>query len=268
MTLRVLTLLLAIMLGAAAGAAAEPASLVKARELYNLGDYDGAIAAATEAQRQAEWADSALLVAARARLGRYRQRGDAADLVEGRQALNSIAFAQLKPRDQVDWFVGLGNCLFMAEDYGPATELFENALAQGFLLTVPERLAVLDWWANALDRAANGRPADVRPASFSRLATRMEEELRRDPANPVANYWLPVAVRGTGDLERAWDTAVSGWIRARLMGDAVESVRADLDRFVEQVLIPASVRTREAREHTAALQAMRDDWERVKQQWK
>lgn len=268
MTLRVLPLVLAIVLGLAASAAAEPASLVKARELYNLGDFDGAIASATESQRQAEWSDASALVIARARLERFRMRSDPADLAEGRQALYGIVIARLKARDQVDWFVGLGNCLFLSEEYGAATEFFENALAQGFLLTATERLAVLDWWANALDRAANSRPAEARPPAFSRMSARMEEELVRDPANPVANYWLPVAARGSGDLERAWDLAAAGWIRARLVPESAQSVRADLDRFVQQVLIPERVRLRAGREAQGALQSMRDDWERVKQEWK
>jgi hypothetical protein len=268
MRLRVLSLVLALMVGVAADAQAEPASLVRARELYNLADFDGAIAAAAEAQRLPEWADAATLVMARSRLERFRLRSDANDLQQGRQALDSVRVAQLKPRDQVDWFVGLGQCLFLADDYGPATELFENALAQGFLLTSRERLGVLDWWANALDRSANGRPVIARPAFFARLIARMEDELRRDPGNPVANYWLPVAARGAGDVERAWDHAAAGWIRAALIPESVATVRADLDRFVQQVLIPDRARLRAARDSQGDLQLLRDDWERVKEQWK
>jgi hypothetical protein len=121
----------------------------------------------------------------------------------------------LMPRERVDLLIGLGDSLYFAEDYGAAAHLFDNALAQGFLLNRQDRLLLLDWWANAEDRAAQGRSGDRR-AGFERMRTRLEDEVRRDAENPIANYWLVVATRGAGDAQGAWDSAVAAWIRSHL----------------------------------------------------
>ena len=71
--MRVLMLAMAALLAAHAVQAAEPASLTRARTLYNAADYDGAIAAAALARTQTPSADAAALVEARAHLERYRR---------------------------------------------------------------------------------------------------------------------------------------------------------------------------------------------------
>ena len=96
----------------------------------------------------------------------------------------------------------------------------------------------------------------------------MEAELREDPASPVANYWLAVAARGIGDVDRAWDAAVAAWVRSTLRPETAESLRVDLDRLVTQALIPERARTRPAREQTDTLAVLRAEWDLVKQQWK
>ena len=103
---------------------------------------------------------------------------------------------------------------------------------------------------------------------FERIAERMEMELREDPANPAANYWLAVAARGSGDVDRAWDAAVAGWVRATLRPEAAEALRADLDRLVTQALIPERARTRPVREQPDSLAMLRAEWDLVKEQWK
>ena len=52
----------------------EPPALAKARALYNAGDFEGAIDAASVARKDAEWADAAALVVARAHLEHFRSR--------------------------------------------------------------------------------------------------------------------------------------------------------------------------------------------------
>ena len=96
----------------------------------------------------------------------------------------------------------------------------------------------------------------------------MEEELRRDPGNAVANYWLAVAARGQGDVERAWGAAVAAWIRATLRPESSEALRTDLDRLVTQALIPERARAHSPREQPEQLAALRAEWDLVKQQWK
>jgi hypothetical protein len=262
-----IALLLAVMCCATAASAAEPPALAKARTLYNAADYEGAIDAAAVARLQPQWADAAALVIARAYLERYRQRADPADLSAAREALSTVHSAMLTPRDQVDLLIGLGQALFLGEIYGAAAELFDTALSRSPLISGADRLMLLDWWASALDREAQARPADVRTRMFDRLTARMEEELRLDPGSPVANYWLAVAARGAGDLDRAWAAAVAAWVRSGLNRGSTEQLRMDLDRLVTQALIPERARTRPAREQQEAISELRADWDLVKQQW-
>ena len=81
----------------------------------------------------------------------------------------------------------------------------------------------------------------------------------------MAAYWLPAAHRALGELERAWDTAISGWVRSVLAGEAGADLRADLDRLVLQAIIPERVRAQAAgdldRERLAA--DLRAAWETV-----
>ena len=53
----------------------EPPALAKARTLYNAGDFEGAIDAASVARTDVEWADAAALVVARAHLEQYPGAG-------------------------------------------------------------------------------------------------------------------------------------------------------------------------------------------------
>jgi hypothetical protein len=250
--------------------AAEPAALARARVLYNAADYDGAIAAATEARRLPTSADAGSLVLARAHLERYRQRADPADLSAARDALQSIKQDALSPRDRVDLLVGFGQSLFLGEAFGAAAELFETALVQSATLSHRARTLLLDWWASALDREAQSRPPDRRNPVYARIIDRMEDELRVDPASAPASYWLPVAARGLGDLDRAWDAAIAGWVRAALKPETAPSIRADIDRFVTNVLIPEKARQRQgqARDGQESAAALHSEWELVKSQWK
>ena len=266
--MRGLTPILLILLLAAPAWAAEHPALAKARALYNAGDYDGAISAAAVSRLVPGSADASALVIARAHLERYRQRADPDDLGAAREALGAIRADTLTPRDQVDLLVGLGQSLYLGEVFGAAAELFDTALTRASTLPERDRLLLLDWWATALDREAQTRPADRRARVFERIVDRMEEELRGDPGSAVANYWLAVASRGTGDVDRAWDAAVAGWVRSTLRPESAEMLRADLDRLVSQALIPERVKTRPAREQPDALAALNAEWDLVKQQWK
>jgi len=249
--------------------AAEHPSLAQARALYNAGDYDGAIAAAGVARTDPAAADAAALVAGRAHLERFRVGpGDPVDLVAAREALSAARIAALLPRDQVDLLVGLGQALFLTNAFGAAAELFDSALARADMLPHRDRMLLLDWWATAIDREAQSLPPELRTAALSRVVSRMEEELAADPGQPAANYWLAVAARGTGDVERAWHAAVAAWVRAPLRPDAATALREDLDRFMTTVLIPERARLRPAREQTAALADLRAQWDATKGQWK
>jgi hypothetical protein len=104
-------------------------------------------------------------------------------------------------------------------------------------------------------------------ALFEQVTDRMEIEVRVDPGSEPANYWLAVAARGAGDLDRAWDAAIAGWIRASLRPESAKSLRTDLDRLVSQALILERARTRPVREQGDALTALRAEWDAIKNQW-
>jgi hypothetical protein len=263
---RVPLVLVTIMAGASSAWSAEPPALTRARGLYNVADYTAAIEAAAEARRDPEAADTAAVVLGRAYLERYRQSANPSDLQAGHEALRAVRAGRLAARDHVELLVGLGQYFFLSESFGPAGELFDNALAESVLLNPRERLLLLDWWANALSRSAQAR-------AFERIVARMDDEIRRDPASPVANYWLPVAARGAGDVERAWDVAMAGWVRSALVPETAYQMRQDLDRFVIEALVPELARARSASDTPAAAgrardeRAVREEWERLKQQW-
>ena len=77
-----------------------------------------------------------------------------------------------------------------------------------------------------------------------------------------------MAARGAGDVERAWDAAVAGWVRSTLNPASSETLRTDLDRLVTTALIPERVKTRPVREQPELLASLRSEWDLVKQQWK
>lgn len=259
---------LALLLLTSPAWAAEHPALAKARALYNSGDFDGAITAAAVSRRVTGSVDASALVIARSHLERYRQRADPADLAAAREAIGEVRSAALTPRDQVDLLVGLGQSLYLGEVFGAAAELFDTALSRAALLPERDRLLLLDWWATALDREAQTRAPERRTRVFERIGERMEEELREDPANAVANYWLAVAARGLGDVDRAWDAAVAGWVRSTLKPESAGTLRTDLDRLVTQALIPERARARQGREQPDSLAVLRAEWDLVKQQWK
>lgn len=251
---------------AAAATAAEPPALARARMLYNEGRYEAAIESATEARGDPEFADAAALVIARARLERFRLGADPADLTTARGILGSIRSAALTPRDQIDVVIGLGQTLYLGRSFGAAAEVFDSALSRAAVLAPRDRLLLLDWWASALDREVQTRMPDQRAPLFARIVERMAEELRLDAGNPVANYWLPVGLRGLGDLDRAWDAAVAAWVRATLAPANAATLREDIDRFVTEALIPERARTRTPREQQEGV--FRAEWEAIKEEWR
>ncbi|HEY7185707.1 MAG TPA: hypothetical protein VH436_04125 [Vicinamibacterales bacterium] len=254
-----------LMTGAAS--AAEPPALAKARNLYNEGNYEGAIDAAAVSRRQAGWADQSALVIGRSYLELYHQRADPKDLAAAREALGTVRKDALTPRDQVDLIIGMGLALYREEVFGAAANLFDTALTRGSVLSPRDRRQLLDWWASALDRQAQAGPADRRRAMFERIGARMDDELKQDPGSSVALYWRAVAARGSGDLQGAWDYAIAGWVQSTLEPETKEDLRGDMDRLVQQALIPERSRLM-ARDPQEAVSTLRADWELVKQQWK
>ena len=239
-----------------------------ARQLYNQGRFDQAITAAARL-RATPVADGANLVLGRSYLERFRKTTDRADLVAARAALGEVRPAQLTSRDRTDYLVGLGESLYLEESYGPAAELFWGALDHSQALGPRAFERVFDWWATSLDRQAQSGEVDNRAALYTAMRDRAIAELGRMPGSAAAAYWLVVAQRYLGDLTKAWDAALAGWVRAPLGEDGGRALRADLDQYVLQALIPERVRLMAAsdRDRERAATSLRAVWDGVKKDW-
>ena len=263
------TLILALLLWAVPAAAQQLDGVAVARELYNREQYEAAIEAATAARVGGGAAsEAAAVVLARAHLERYRQTRDGAHLTAARNALRDLNPSSLSPRERAEFTVGLGEWLFLHDRFGAAAELFDSALGLESGLDARARDRVLDWWATAIDRHAQVTPAH-RQALYRRILDRMTEELRRIPTSIAAGYWLAAAARGLGDLDRAWNAAVAGWLRARTAPDYGAALRADLDRLVQTAIIPERARelAHPSGDPTATANGLTAEWERFKTDW-
>ncbi len=259
--------LLFVVMIASIGATPQDA-LSRARQLYNERKYDAAIEAAATARRSPVTADAAALVLARAYLERFRVAPDAADLAAARRELQLVRAEALAPSDRVELIIALGEALYLEDHAGAAAEQFEIALGRVGDRNVAVRERVLDWWASALDRQAQIGPEAERRTIYTRIVSRMDEELRRDAGSAVAAYWLVASARGSGDLERAWDAALAGWVRASLSGDRSAALRVDLDKIVSQAIIPERARLMfPPGSSVQAAAAMRGEWDMLKQTW-
>jgi hypothetical protein len=250
-----------------ASASSQENELARARALYNERRFDDDIEAAGSARQISATADAAAIVQARAHLERYRQQADPADLSAARAALSSVHAAGLNARDRIEFLLGLGQSLFLEDDFGAAAETFESALDSAWEVAELHE-ALLDWWASAIERRAATMPRERRREAFDRVEARMRGELANDPTSATATYWMVVALRGGGRPLRAWDAAVAGWARARLMGERTAAFRADIDRLVLDGLIPDRVRDLPPEERPAAEAQLKADWELVKEKWK
>ena len=243
------------------------AELARARAAYNERNFDEAIAAATAARRMSETSDAAAIVLGRAHLERYRERADPSDLSAAREVLGTVRTMGLQDRDRLELLLAFGEALFLEDEFGAAAAVFESGIERAAIDPFL-RESLLEWWGSAVERQASGAAPDTRRRHFSRLADRMQSELAETPTSPAASYWTVVALRGAGELQRAWDAAVAGWVRARLAGDKSPTLRADLDRVVTQGIIPDRVSDFAQDQREKAASQLRADWELVKERWK
>jgi tetratricopeptide (TPR) repeat protein len=261
--------LILLVTAAAAAPADAQIGLDFARQLYNQGRYDQAISAAVALRTAPGTADVANLILGRARLERFRSTTNREDLVAGRESLCDVRPERLGSRDRIDYLVGLGESLYLDESYGAAAELFDSALERSRDLSASAFDRVFDWWATALDRQVQAGLSDDRDGVYARIRDRARTELATTPGSGAAAYWLVVSYRSLGDLGRAWDAAVAGWVRAPLTADQGVTLREDLDRLMLQAVIPERVRqvASSDRDRERAAAALRSAWEGVKKDW-
>jgi hypothetical protein len=258
----------ALVVFSVASAAAQRADLARARTLYNQRQFDGAIEAATIAQKTPATADAATVVLARAHLERYRERANPDDLAAARVALGTVRVSNLDTRDHVDFLMALGEALFFEDDYGAAATLFESGIDRAIAQGTETGESMIEWWGSAVERHADALERDGRVNAFKRMRERMLRELSRNPGSAAAAYFLVVATRGSGEPLEAWDAAIAGWVRARLAGARSATLRADLDKLVLEGIIPDRVQALAADRRTQAESDLRAEWALVKERWK
>jgi hypothetical protein len=240
--------------------------LVRARQLYNQEQYDGAIAAAGDARSRADLADAAAVVLGRALLERYRSASDAADLAAARESLVAVDTSRLVARDRLELLIGLGELLYFEGHYGAAAELFDAALGGTDAGDDVNRERVLDWWAMSLDHEAQASPDIERRRIYARMLERVEAAAAGEQPSAAAMYWVAAAAAGRDDFGRAWHAAIAAWVRAPMAAGSRASLRADLERLVQQVIIPGRAVTRaSAADPKQTIAAMQSEWNAIKE---
>ena len=245
-------------------------TMAEARGHYNAGRAAEALAAVQPLLTRAGEPGPAALVAARALLERHRVSGDPADLTTARGHLRAIDASSLTDAERRELVIGLAEALYLEDAFASAAELFDTALSgAGSTLEPAARERVLDWWATSLDRYAQLKPQGERRMVYRRIADRMDRESRENPASTPAAYWLAAGARGAGELDRAWAAAVAAWVRAPMTLDRGAALRADIDRLMQQALIPERARTLglSAKEGEQALAGMLAEWDLIKKNW-
>ena len=128
---------------------------------------------------------------------------------------------------------------------------------------------MFDWCATQLYRQAQSGEPDDRKAVYIMVRDRARVELGRMPGSAAAAYWLVSAYRSLGDMTKAWDAAVAGWVRAPFGEDQGRALRADLDQLVLLAIIPELVRVMASndRDRDRAATSMRAEWDGIKKDW-
>jgi hypothetical protein len=261
-------MLIASLAAGPAGAAGQPDDrLGDARRLYNRQLFEMAIKAASESREAGDRPNEAALIIARAHLERFRQTRDAHNLTAARESLRGINASELTDAMRTEFALAMGQWLFLDDRFPAAAEFFEGVIGKVEPLGLAARDRVLDWWATAIDRQAQVDPSN-RWSLHRRILERMEEELRENPASTAASYWVPAAARSLGDIERAWHTAIAGYLRSRMSAESGATLRVDLDQLVTTAIIPERARALAGTgDPKPGAEAMASEWEQLKSLW-
>jgi len=252
--------------------AAAQTDLKRARTLYNSGQFEEAIAAATALRSRPDLASSATLIIARSRLERFRRVGDPQELATARQELISLNPRSLAMQEAIEWQIGLGMALFLEDQVGPASEVFRAVIPSARArLMQPEFDKLLEWWGSTMSRLAESLARDARKQAYETFRSEVRLELERNPLSHPATYWIVVASRGAGDFDGAWSAAIAGWIRAGGHPDSGQ-LRSELEVFVTQTLIPERAQSRtgqrlDSKATMTEIAALNEEWRAVTVRW-
>ena len=264
-------LLVGALVTSAAPAAAQ-SGLERARTLYNAGQFEESIAAAEEARSRPNTAASATLITARSRLERFRLAALPADLATARAELLSLDPRGLSPHEAIEWHVGLATALFLEGQVGPAAGIFAAVLPLARAgLPLPEFEKLVEWRSAATVQHAETLVGDARRRLYEQVRDDVRNELELNPLSRPAMYWMAISSRGAQDLDGAWNAAVAGWIRAGTSQEG-KQLRADLERFVTQTLIPELAQERtgqrfDAKATLTDIAALNQNWRALVERW-
>jgi hypothetical protein len=253
-------------------AAAAQSDLKRARTLYNAGQFDEAIAAATPLRNRLDLASSATLIIARSRLELFRRAGDPKELATARQDLLSLNRDSLAAQEAIEWQIGLGAALFLEDQVGPAAEMFRAVIPSARArLSPPEFEKLLEWWGTTMSRLAESLMGDARKQAYEQFRSDVRLEVERNPLSNSGMYWMIVSSRGAGDYDGAWSAAIAGWIRAGGQADG-RQLRAEIEVFVTQTLIPerAQARTGQRLDSKATMTeigTLNEEWRALTVRW-
>jgi hypothetical protein len=250
---------------AAPVAAQDP--LAEARRLYNEGKFEAAERAARTAMAAPRTANSARVVLGRALLELYRETASQEHFAQAQEALRTVNADQLDAGERVELMLGLAQGLFLEDRFAAAADVIEPMITASLTLGPVAYDRALDWWASALDRHAQSRPASERGAIYTRITTRMATELLRDSGSAPANYWIAAAARSSGDVEGAWNAAMASWVRSILGRDRGVALRGDLDRLMIQGIIPDRAARIGGPEPNMVVAGLVGEWEAFKAAW-
>ena len=242
-------------------------ALRESRRLYNSADYDAAERAVRVALQQPAHANAAKVILGRVQLERFRQSANPEHLAEARAALRDVDPLLLDDRERLELTIGFGEALFLEDRFAAAAEMLLPVLDRASVLGGAAHERVLDWWATAIDRYAQARPAAERPAHYLRIADRMRDELATDPGLGAASYWQVAAARASGDLDRAWAAALAAGVRAGLARDRGAALRGDLERLMLQGIIPERATRISPRDPAGTITGLTNEWEAFKASW-
>ena len=175
-------------------------------------------------------------------LEQFRQHARPEDFMAARESLRAADARPLHYRERLELSIGQAEVLYLDDRFGAAAELFEATLDRSMALGPIAHERVLDWWATALDRHAQSRPVEERPAIYARILDRMTAEL-------------------------AADGGLAGWVRASQAADGGAALRADLDRLVTQAIIPERATRLKISDPRQAAAGMANEWAAFKEGW-
>jgi len=118
----------------------------------------------------------------------------------------------------------------------------------------------------ALDHEAQSAADAARRRIYTRMLDRIEPAASGEQPSAAAMYWLAAAAAGMDDFDRAWHAAIAAWIRAPLAAGPRATLRADLERLVQQVIIPArAIASGPGGDPKRAVAAMQSEWDAIKE---